>query len=125
MLWTDGVKTGRITVHELVKLCSENAARLFGLYLRKGAVAPGADADLVVVDDTTEHLVDESFYHGRDPRLSIYQGRRLVGRPWMTILRGKVIMKDGAFFGIHGDGLFVPARLGSFGDERFAAKAAE
>lgn len=125
VLWTDGVKTGRITVHELVKLCSENTARLFGLYPRKGAISPGADADLVVVDDTTAHLVDDSFYHGRDPRLSIYQGRRLTGRPWMTMLRGKVIMKEGVFVGSHGDGRFAPARLGSFGDERFAAKAAE
>lgn len=125
VLWTDGVKTGRITVHELVKLCSENTARLFGLYPRKGAISPGADADLVVVDDTTEHLVNESFYHGRDPRLSIYQGRHLVGRPWMTILRGKVIMKEGIYVGAHGDGRFVPARLGSFGDGRFGSKAAE
>jgi dihydropyrimidinase len=125
VLWTDGVKTGRITTHELVKLCSENAARLFGLYPRKGAISAGADADLVIVDDTTEHLVDESFYHGRDTRLSIYQGRKLLGRPWMTILRGKVIVKDGLFTGTHGEGRFVPARLGSFGDTRFSnAKAA-
>lgn len=125
VLWTDGVKTGRITVHELVKLCSENTARLFGLYPRKGAISPGADADLVIVDDTTEHLVDQAFYHGRDPRLSIYQGRKLFGRPWMTLLRGKVIVRDGQFVGAHGDGNFVPARLGSFEDARFVdAKAA-
>jgi dihydroorotase-like cyclic amidohydrolase len=119
LLWTDGVKTGRITVHELVKLCSENAARLFGLYPRKGAIIPGADADLVFVDDMTEHVVDESFYHGRDPRLSIYRGRRLIGRPQRTMLRGKVIMKDGVFLGNYGDGCFVPTRLGSFLNDGF------
>lgn len=121
VLWTDGVKTGRITVHELVKLCAENTARLFGLYPRKGAISAGADADLVIVDDTTDHLVGDSFYHGRDPRISIYRGRHLVGRPWMTLLRGKVIVKDGIFIGAHGDGRFAPARLGSFGDDRLAA----
>ena len=124
VLWTDGVKTGRITVHELVKLCSENTARLFGLYPRKGAISAGADADLVILDDTTTHLVDESFYHGRDPRLSIYQGRKLFGRPWMTILRGKTIVKDGKYVGDHGDGKFVPARLGSFRDAELARKTA-
>jgi dihydropyrimidinase len=118
VLWTDGVKTGRIGVQDVARMCSENAARLFGLYPRKGAIQPGSDADLVIVDDTTEHLVNKDFYHGRDPRLSIYQGRRLVGRPKLTMLRGKVVMKDGLFLGSHQDGRFVPARLGSFADER-------
>ena len=114
VLWTYGVKTGRITVHDVVKLCAENAARRFGLYPRKGAISPGADADLLIVDDTTEHLVDENFYHGRDRRLTIYKGRQLVGRPKLTMLRGKIIMQDGKFLGAHGDGRFTPARLGEF-----------
>jgi len=114
VLWTDGVKTGRITVNELVSLCSETAARHFGLYPRKGAIQPGSDADLVIVDDDNEQVVDESFYHGKDTRFSIYMGRRVVGRPKLTMLRGKVIMKDGIYTGTPGDGKFVPALLGAF-----------
>ncbi len=123
VLWTDGVKTGRITVNELVRLCSENAARTFGLYPRKGTLMPGADADLVIVDDTTAHVVDQKFYHGKDPRLSIYAGRKLTGRPKLTMLRGKVIMADGKYVGRHGDGRFVPARLGVFTEGAFKAPA--
>jgi len=123
VLWTYGVKTGRVTVHDVVKLCAENAARRFGLYPRKGAISPGADADLVIVDDTTEHLVNEDFYHGRDRRLSIYRGRRLTGRPKLTMLRGKVIMQDGKYLGMHGDGRFTPARLGTFSHTSFEEAA--
>jgi len=114
VLWTYGVKTGRITIHDLVRKCSEATARLFGLYPRKGAIITGADADLVIVDDTTEHLVDEKFYHGLDPRFSIYMGRKLTGRPFLTMLRGKVLVKGGRYLGSPGDGKFIPALLGSF-----------
>ena len=124
VLWTDGVMTGRITVNELVALCCENAARRFGLYPRKGAIQPGSDADLVIVDDASEHVVDQNFYHGKDTRFSIYMGRKLVGRPVLTMLRGKVVMKDGAYLGQPGDGHFVPALLGSYTDPEMAGVAA-
>lgn len=109
-LWTEGVKKGRLAVHDVVRLCSENPARRFGLYPRKGAIIMGADADLVIVDDDTEVSVDPSFYHGRDPRFSVYMGRRLVGRPRLTMLRGKVVVRDGKYLGSPGDGRFAPSR---------------
>ena len=112
-------------MQDVARLCSENAARLFGLYPRKGAIIAGADADLVIVDDTTEHVVDEKFYHGLEPRLSIYMGRTLTGRPKVTMLRGKVVVKDGLYVGSAGDGRYVPARLGSFADERLENIAAQ
>lgn len=125
VLWTHGVRTGRISVQDVARLCSENAARLFGLYPRKGAIQAGADADIVIVDDATEHVVDEKFYHGFEPRLSIYMGQSLVGRPALTMLRGKVILKDGLYVGGDGDGQYVPARLGAFAHEALQDHAAE
>ncbi len=114
VLWTDGVLTGRISLNELVHLTAENAARLFGLYPRKGAIIAGADADLVIVDDTTWHVIDDKFYHGKDTRFSIYMGRRVTGRPHLTMLRGKTILKDGRYVGSFEDGKHVEARLGQF-----------
>ena len=125
VLWTHGVRTGRISVQDVARLCSENAARLFGLYPRKGAIQAGADADIVIVDDATEHVVDEKFYHGFEPRISIYMGQSLVGRPALTMLRGKVILKDGLYVGGDGDGQYVPARLGAFAHEALQNLAAE
>jgi dihydropyrimidinase/dihydroorotase len=110
VLWTDGVQTGQITVQDVARLCAENAARRFGLYPKKGAIVPGADADLVIVDDTTSCTVDQNFYHGRDSRFSIYQGRKLVGRPKLTMLRGRTVMRDGQYLGGQ-TGRFVHAKL--------------
>jgi dihydropyrimidinase/dihydroorotase len=114
VIWTEGVLTGRITLNELVRLTSENAARLFGLYPRKGAIIAGADADLVIVDDATWHVIDDKFYHGKDTRFSIYMGRRVTGRPYLTMLRGKTILRDGQYVGRFDDGKHVEARLGEF-----------
>ena len=125
VLWTHGVRTGRIGVQDVARLCSENAARLFGLYPRKGTIQAGADADIVIVDDTTEHVVDEKFYHGFEPRISIYMGQSLVGRPKLTMLRGKVILKDGIYIGGDGDGQYLPARLGAFSHETLQDLAAK
>jgi dihydropyrimidinase len=114
VLWTEGVLTGRITVNELAQLTSEKAARHFGLYPRKGAISPGADADLIIVDDSTWHTIDDKFYHGKDTRFSIYMGRKVTGRPKLTMLRGKTIMNDGKFVGSFEGGKHVEARLGMF-----------
>ncbi len=110
VLWTRGVRENRISVEDLVRLCSEKSARLFGLYPRKGVIAPGSDADLVLVDDEGEQEVTPDFYHGRDGRLSIHMGERLTGRPWLVMLRGKTVVRDGAYLGSPGYGSHIPSR---------------
>lgn len=112
VLYTAGVITGRISIQRMVQLCSENNAKRFGLYPQKGAVQVGSDADLVILDDS-EVVVDGDFYHGRDPGISIYMGQSLRGRPFLTMLRGEVVVQDGETVGVEGQGMFVdPVRFG-------------
>jgi dihydropyrimidinase len=73
---------------------SENAARMYGLYPRKGAILPGADADLVVIDQDRELVLGQDRYRGGTD-YSIWEGRRVKGAPVMTLLRGNIVMQDG------------------------------
>jgi len=77
---------------------SYKPAKYFGLYPRKGAVQAGSDADLVVVDINKRKIVHASEWP-ESSDFSIYEGRELQGWPSLTMLRGKVIMKDGKIIG--------------------------
>jgi dihydropyrimidinase len=94
LLWTHGVRTGRITPERLVELASTGPARTFGLWPAKGAIAPGADADLVVVDPETARPVDPAALASWAD-CSAYEGMSLVGWPTLTLLRGRVVAADG------------------------------
>ena len=109
VLFTEGVRKGRITLQKLVEVCSENNAKRFGLYPKKGAIAVGSDADIVIIDPKVEHLVDENFYHGRDSTISIHMGQRLIGKPWLTMLRGKVIVREWKTAAEPGVGRYIPS----------------
>ncbi|MBI3998743.1 MAG: allantoinase AllB [Armatimonadetes bacterium] len=99
---------GRLTLPYLVRLTSENAARLFGLWPRKGRLAARADADLVLVDLRAERVHDHRTLQtkARDVAL-IYDGMRLRGLPVMTIVRGRVVMRNGEVVGEPGWGQWV------------------
>jgi dihydroorotase-like cyclic amidohydrolase len=106
-LFLDAVNQGKLTLDTLVRITSYNAARLFGVYPRKGVIQPGADADLVIVDMNKEEVIsNETTYTkvGWTP----YNGRKVKGVPIRTILRGKTVMEDGKVVGKPGDGQFVP-----------------
>ena len=92
MMLSEGVNAGRITLERLAQVASENPARIFGLYPRKGVIQVGADADLVVVDLDREATITASLLHTATP-WSIYEGRRVKGWPVMTLLRGEVVME--------------------------------
>ena len=109
ILLTEGVRKGRITLQKMVEICSENNARRFGLYPKKGTIAVGSDADILIVDPSAEQLVDEGFYHGRSPEISIHMGKRLIGKPWLTMIRGKTIVRDWKTVAESGWGKFVPS----------------
>lgn len=85
---------GRITPERLAWVLSEGTARLYGLYPRKGAIEPGADADLTIVDPESSRVVDSARLHSKQP-LSPWHGRRLQGRLAASILRGQLVMRDG------------------------------
>jgi dihydropyrimidinase len=94
MLYSDGVGRGRISANRFVQVVSTNPARLFGLWPRKGAIAVGSDADLVLIDPERTFRITESEMESRsdfDP----YDGRSCRGWPVTTISRGEVIVEEG------------------------------
>ena len=103
MLWSEGVVQGRISEERFVAVTSTNAAKLFGLYPRKGTVAVGSDADLVLWDpDETRTIRDEDMFSGAG--FSVYSGWEVTGWPVMTLRRGEVVYEDGEILAGAGSG---------------------
>ncbi|MBI3968119.1 MAG: amidohydrolase family protein [Chloroflexi bacterium] len=105
-LLSQGVNEGRLTLERVVELTSYNAARIFGLYPRKGTLAIGADADLVVVDLNLEREVSPALVKCR-PDYTLYDGMRLRGWPVLTMVRGEVVARDFEVVGRRGHGQFL------------------
>jgi dihydropyrimidinase len=121
LLYTYGIIEGRLTWDQLVRLTSTNAARIFGLYPRKGILAPRADADVVVFDPRGEGVIQADKLHnvaGYTP----YEGWRVQGSIKMTISRGQMVYEDGEFKGTPGRGRFVAGE--PFDIERFQQQVA-
>ena len=90
----DAVNEGRITLDEMVALLSENPAKQFGLYPRKGVIAVGADADLTIVDMDKEKVLRQEDLHSVN-KVTPFNGFKVKGVPVMTVVRGKLVAKDG------------------------------
>jgi dihydropyrimidinase len=103
MLYSEGVRSGRISLQRLVEITSTNAARLFGLYPTKGTIAVGSDADLVVLDPHLERTVTASMLHS-NADYSVYQGWRVTGWPVLTVRRGEVVFRQDEVVGRPGGG---------------------
>jgi dihydroorotase-like cyclic amidohydrolase len=106
-MMTFGVNTGRISIEDLARVGATSTAKVFGLYPRKGALVPGADADVVVVDPEREAVVDDTFYHCLC-QVSVYRGWKLRGMATMTLVRGQVMLEGGETVGKPGWGRYVP-----------------
>lgn len=106
MLWTHGVNTGRITMNEFVAVTSTNAAKIFGMYPRKGAVAVGSDADLVVWDPKKEKVIKAGTQQSAID-YNVFEGKRVTGLPRFTLTRGQVAVHDGEMRCEEGHGEFV------------------
>lgn len=111
LLYTGGVCTGRISLNHFVDLTATAPAKLFGLYPKKGTIAPGSDADLLLVDPHAETLISAVTHHSAVD-YSLYEGMRVKGVPETVILRGKIIAQNGIFLGTAGDGQFVKRSVG-------------
>ena len=106
ILFSEGVSKGRIDPCAFVRLTATNPARLFGLYPRKGTIAPGADADLVLWDAKKSVTITNSLLqHVID--YTPYEGLKVIGWPVSTIRRGQVVMKDGLVQAEPGSGQFL------------------
>jgi dihydropyrimidinase len=106
MLFSAGVSTGRISLQRFVALTSTSPARLFGLYPRKGTIAVGSDADLLVLDPQLRRTVDGSTMRSR-AGYSAYDGREVCGWPRFTISRGDVVLEDGQVLAQPGRGQWL------------------
>jgi dihydropyrimidinase len=95
LLWHYGVESGRLTPSEFVQVTSTNAARIFNLYPRKGAVEAGADADLVVWDANTSRTISAKTHH-QNVDFNVFEGRTVKGVADQTIAGGKVVWARGA-----------------------------
>jgi dihydropyrimidinase len=106
VLWTKGVRTGRLTMNEFVAVTSSNAAKILNLYPRKGAIAVGADADIIVWDpEKTKKITAKSQASAID--YNVFEGFEVTGVPRYTLSRGEVVFSDGKITAEDGRGRFV------------------
>ncbi|CDN41391.1 hypothetical protein BN871_AF_00470 [Paenibacillus sp. P22] len=113
LLYSEGVEKGRITIHQFVDLVSTASAKLFGLFPRKGTIAVGSDADLVLFDPSAKRILSADSHHLKVD-YSAFEGMEATGKPVSVLLRGQFVVRDGEFVGQAGRGRYVPrARFGA------------
>ncbi len=106
LMYTYGVKRGGLDLHRFVDALSTRAAKLFGLYPRKGAIAVGSDADLVVYDPDYRGALSMASHHANND-YSAFEGFEIEGRPSVVTVRGRIQVRDGVFVGEKGIGQFL------------------
>jgi len=105
LIMINAVNEGKITINKLAEVLSENPAKMYNTYPNKGSLEVGTDADIVIIDLEPEYTFDQATMHSRT-KLSPFHGFKMKGRPCMTILRGRIIAKDGEIVGAPG-GKFI------------------
>jgi dihydropyrimidinase len=106
ILFSEGVGKGRISLNEFVALTATNHAKTYGLYPRKGTIAVGSDADIVIWDGARDVTISQQLlHHGAD--YTPYEGIKVTGWPVSTMVRGKFVVRDGKLTGAKGGGAYV------------------
>jgi len=106
LVYSGGVAGGRFSVNRFVELVSTTPAKLFGLYPRKGTVAVGSDADLVIFDPRREHTISAATHHMRVD-YSMFEGIKVTGMPDAVLSRGRLLVEQDEFKGAPGSGQFL------------------
>jgi len=106
LIYNGGVAGGRIGLNRFVELTSTSAAKLFGLFPRKGTIAVGSDADIVIFDPNEEMTISAATHH-MNVDYSAYEGMKVKGVTKTVLSRGRVVIDDGKYVGKHGDGQFL------------------
>ena len=101
-----GVLDGRIGLNRFVEIVATAPARMFGLFPRKGTIAPGFDADIVIFDPEHERTISAQSHH-MNVDYSLYEGRRVKGLPQVVMQRGNVLVEDGKLRATAGQGKFL------------------
>jgi dihydropyrimidinase len=105
-VYSGGVAQGRFSGNRFVELVATTPAKLFGLYPRKGTIAVGSDADLVIFDPNREHTISAKTHHMRVD-YSMFEGIRVKGMPDVVLSRGRVLVEGEKFLGKPGQGEFL------------------
>jgi dihydropyrimidinase len=121
MIHEFGVRAGRISLHRMVELLCTNPAKLFGLYPRKGTIAVGSDADIVVFDPEKRHRISASTQHSKTD-YNLFEGTEVTGSPEVVLLRGQVLVEGDSLVAEPGVGRYVSRAR--FGEELKPAAAA-
>jgi dihydropyrimidinase len=116
VIFSEGVIKRGLSLERFVEVVSTNAAKIFGFYPKKGVIAPGSDADIVIIDPDRKHSLNAADLHMKTD-FSIFEGMEVTGWPVMTMLRGKVIVENEKFVGQPGDGEFVRVDIKDFKPE--------
>lgn len=106
LLFSEGVGKGRISLNEFVALTSANAAKLYGLYPRKGTIAVGADADIAIWDRDWKRKISQSMLHD-NMDYTPYEGREVTGWPRLVLSRGRILVEDEVLQAQRGSGNFL------------------
>jgi dihydropyrimidinase len=106
LVYDGGVRPGRITLNRFVELTSTSPAKIFGLFPRKGTIAPGSDADIVVFDPNRTITLSAATLH-MNVDYNPYEGRQVTGAADTVLSRGRTVIENGAFVGRKGGGSFL------------------
>jgi len=113
ILFSEGVKKGRISINQFVDITSTKAAKLFGLYPKKGTIAIGSDADIVIFDPTVQRILSAETHH-MAVDYNAFEGINVTGEPVSVLSRGEFVIRDKQFVGKPGAGQFLKrAKYGS------------
>ena len=106
ILFSEGVKKGRISLNQFVALTATNQAKTYGLYPAKGTIAVGSDADIAIWDPDRKVTISQKLlHHGSD--YTPYEGIEVTGWPISTMVRGRFVVRDGELVGSKGEGTYI------------------
>ena len=106
LMFCEGVLKKRISLNRMIEVCCANPAKIFGLYPRKGTLAVGSDADIVIFDPYEQHIISAESHH-MNCDYSAYEGWPLTGRVKTVLLRGNVVIEDNKCHAKAGSGIFL------------------
>ena len=106
LLWDGAVNGGLITPNRFVELVSTNPAKIFGMYPKKGTIAVGSDADIVIFDPHKTHTISAQTHH-MQVDYNLYEGKTVTGWPEKVLIRGRVVVDGSKWLGEPGYGEFV------------------
>ncbi len=119
-LMLTAVNAGRLSFERYVEVACANPARAWGLHPRKGALAPGSDGDVVIVDMQRTGEIRATDLHSKS-KITPFEGLKVTGRPVCTIVRGRVVMRDGALVGAPGWGRALTPSMAPAAERRRAS----